>query len=175
MPWESDEEQTKPRRDWARMMWYGVGVLMVAGIAFMFLPRNEEAESTRVRVSHILVKVDGQDEAAAQAALDEITALRQKIFDGESFSKLAAEHSDDPLSASKGGDLGWVHKGELADAFENYIWTAPLNQISDVMLTNYGLHLVVVRDRQVSKADLYELELKERVLKGQDVPESPKP
>ena len=112
MPWESEEEQTKPRRDWARLMWYGVGVLIVAGIAVMFIPRNDDAESTRVRVSHILVKIDGQDPAAAKAALDEITSLRQQIVaEGTGiFAKLAAAHSDDSMSASKGGDLGWVDR-----------------------------------------------------------------
>ncbi len=175
MTWESEEEQAKPRRDWARLMWYGVGALMVAGIAAMFLPRQEDVESTRVRVSHILVKLDAQNEAGVQAALDEITAMRQQILAGASFSTLAAKHSDDPLSAAKGGDLGWVHKGELAEAIDEYMWKAPLNEVSQVIPTSYGLHLVVVRDRQVSKAELYELELKDRVLKGQGAAETPEP
>ncbi len=175
MPWESEEEQTKPRRDWARLMWYGVGFLMLLGVAAMFLPRSEETDSTRARVSHILVKIDGRNSAATKAALDEITSLRKQILEGASFAKLAAEHSDDTMSASKGGDLGWVHKDELAGAIDTFVWIGPLNQVSDVITTDYGLHLVLVHDRKVSKADLYELELKERVLKGQTSPETSTP
>jgi len=176
MPWESEEEQTKPRRDWARLMWYGIGVLMIVGIAFMFIPRTEYTESTSARVSHILLKADGQDRAAAKAAYDKIAALRQQILDGSSFASLAAAHSEDSMSASKGGDLGWVRKDELAAPIDSFIWTAPLNQVSDVIQTDYGFHLVIVLDRKVSKADLYELQLKERVLKGQGAaPEAPKP
>lgn len=172
MPWESEEEQTKPRRDWARLMWYGVGVLMVIGIAIMFVPRSEDAESTRARVSHILIKADTPDQATLKAAFDKITAIRKEILNGANFATEASKYSSDSMSAPKGGDLGWVHKGELATAIDNYIWSAPLNEVSEVLQTDYGFHLVVVRDRKVSKADLYELELKERVLKQGASPEA---
>ena len=176
MPWESEEEQTKPRRDWARLMWYAVGLLAVLGIAAMFLPQSEDSESTQVRVSHILIKINGADAAAAKAAYDKISALHEEILKGASFAKLAAANSDDSMSASKGGDLGWVHKGELATAIDDFIWIAPINQVSGVIKTDYGFHLVIVHDRKVSKADLYELELKKRVLEGQTgAPDAPKP
>ena len=176
MPWESDEEQTKPRRDWARWMWVGIGVLIVAGVAAMFVPRNQETESTRVRVSHILIKIDGTDQAAMKAAFDKVSSLHKQIVDGANFAKLAAANSQDSMSASKGGDLGWVHKGELATAIDDFIWIAPINQVSNVIRTDYGFHLVIVHDRKISKADLYELELKKRVLEEQGAaPETPKP
>lgn len=164
MPWESDEDQSKPGRDWAKYMWAVIALLAAAGIAAMFMPRSEKVDSTRARIAHILIKVESRDEAGARAALDEVNALREQILNGANFSKLASEHSDDPLSAKNGGDLGWVHREEMTDAVDKYIWTAPLNVVSEPILTELGLHLIIVRDRQISKAEQYEMELKERVL-----------
>lgn len=175
MPWEFEEEEVKPRRDWARLMWYGVAVLMIIGIGMMFMPQNKDAESTRARVSHLLIKADSQDAAAAKAAYEKITAIQKEVTPGN-FASEAAKYSEDSLSAPKGGDLGWVHRGELADAIETYIWGAPLNQVSPIIQTDYGFHLVIVHDRVVSKAEQYELELKQRVLKQGGSPETaPKP
>jgi parvulin-like peptidyl-prolyl isomerase len=175
MPWESDEEKTGPGRDWAKYMWYGVALLMALGVAALFVPwQKRNVETTRARVSHILIKIEGKDQAGRQAAVDTLKALRQQILDGANFSKLAAEYSDDTASAPKGGDLGWVQRDELTKAIDDYVWQAPLNQVSDVFTSTSGLHLVIVREREVSNADQYELQLKERVLKGQGAADAPK-
>jgi len=157
MPWESDEEQTKPGRDWAKYMWIAIGVLVAVGAAAMFVPRSEKIDATRARLSHILVMTDPKDPASKKAALEEIKALQEQLANGANFSKLAAQHSDDPLSAKNGGDIGWVHRGEMTESVEKFIWTAPINQVSDPIITDLGLHLVIVRERQISKAELYEM------------------
>lgn len=173
MPWESDEDQIKPGRDWARLMWVVVALLIAGGVAAMFLPKSEHIDATRVHISQILIKLDTRDTAGAQAALDKAKSLREQIVNGANFSKLAAENSDDPLSSKNGGDLGWVHRGEMTDAVENFIWTAPIGEVSQPIATELGLHLIIVRDRQISKAEQYEMELKERVLHEQSRGESP--
>lgn len=173
MPWESDEEQTKAGRDWAKYMWVAVGVLVAVGAAAMFMPRSENVDATRARLSHILIAIDKEDEGSRGAAIEEVRALREQILNGANFSKLAAQHSDDPLSAKNGGDIGWVHRGEMTDTVDNFIWTAPLNQVSDPIVTDLGLHLVIVRERQISKAELHEMELKDRVLNQQPAGETP--
>ncbi len=164
MPWESDEDQTKPGRDWARLMWAGIALLVVIGVVAMFMPKSEHIDATRVHLAQILIKVETRDRAGAQAALDKAKSLREQIVNGANFSKLAAENSDDPLSSKNGGDLGWVHRGEMVQAVEDFIWTAPIGEVSQPIATELGLHLVIVRDRQISKAEQYEMELKERVL-----------
>jgi len=167
MPWESDEDQTKPGRDWAKLMWIGVGLLIALGVAAMFMPRTERVDATRAHIAQILVKIETRDEAGAKAALEKVKSLREQIMNGANFSKLASENSDDPLSRKNGGDLGWVHRDEMTEAVEEFIWTAPINQVSEPILTELGLHLIIVRDRQISKAELHEMELKERVLQQQ--------
>ena len=173
MPWESDEEQTKPGRDWAKYMWIAIGVLVAVGAAAMFVPRSEKIDATRARLSHILIVTDAKDAASKQAALEEIKALQEQLAKGANFSKLAAQHSDDPLSAKNGGDIGWVHRGEMTDAVDNFIWTAPLNQVGDPIVTDLGIHLIIVRERKISKAEMHEMELKERVLNQPVAGETP--
>ena len=173
MPWESDEEQTKPGRDWAKYMWIAVGLLIAVGAAAMFMPRSDNVDATRARLSHILITMDKKDEASTKAALEEMKSLREQLANGANFAKLAAQYSDDPLSAKNGGDIGWVHRGEMTDNVDNFIWTAPLNEVSDPIVTDLGLHLIIVRERQISKAELHEMELKDRVLNQQPAGETP--
>lgn len=166
MPWESDEEGVKPGRDWSRILWIGIALLIIAGVVAMFIPRGRSASFTEARVRHILITPDAQTEEAVRAAAEEVAALRERILNGESFSKLATEFSDDKFSASRGGDLGWVQRNQLTETIDKYIWTAPMGEVSPVLLTGNGLHLVVVEDRHFSAAEQYDRELKERVLQG---------
>ncbi len=176
MPWNSDEEKTSTGRDWAKYMWWSVGLLVALGVAAMFVPWQERsAEITRARVSHILIKIEGKDQAGRQAALESLKGWRQQILDGASFAKVAAENSDDTASRPKGGDLGWVQRGELSKLIDDYVWKAPLNQVSEPFVSDSGLHLVIVREREISDADRYEIDLKERVLRGQGAQDAPKP
>jgi parvulin-like peptidyl-prolyl isomerase len=175
MPWESEEDKPKPGRDWAKYMWYGVAALMMLGVAAMFVPwQNRGGGVTRARVSHILVKLEGLDGPGRAAAIKRMQDIRQQIKNGANFAKVAAEHSDDTQSAAKGGDLGWVQPGELSDALDEYIWKAPLNQVSDIFISETGMHIVIIYDREISKAEQYEMELKERVLKGETAADTPK-
>jgi parvulin-like peptidyl-prolyl isomerase len=154
-------------------MWIAIGLLIAIGAAAMFMPRPENVDATRARLAHILIAIDKNDPGSRTAAIEEVRALREQILNGANFSKLAAQHSDDPLSAKNGGDLGWVHRGEMTEAVDNFIWTAPFNQVSEPIVTELGLHLIIVRERQLSKADLHEMQLKERVLNQQSPGETP--
>ena len=70
-------------------------------------------EPEQVRASHILIKVDKDDEETKkEAAKEKIKALRHKINEGEDFSQLARENSDCPSSAN-GGELGLFKRGEM--------------------------------------------------------------
>ena len=53
-------------------------------------------------------------------------------------------------------------RGTFADSFEEYVWTAPVGQLSDVVVTMHGFHLIVVEDRFIHEADLYDKELEQR-------------
>jgi peptidyl-prolyl cis-trans isomerase SurA len=74
--------------------------------------------------------------------------LKARIESGEDFSLLAKAHSDDTLSARKGGNLGWVGPGDTVPQFEKAYLTLTKGQISEPFQTRYGWHIVQVLDRR---------------------------
>ena len=76
----------------------------------------------------------------------EINDIRSRIIDGEDFSDLAKEFSEDPGSGSQGGDLGWLGKGVLAPEFEETMINMNLDEISPVFETQFGFHFLEVLD-----------------------------
>jgi peptidyl-prolyl cis-trans isomerase C len=109
-------------------------------------------EPARVRVRHILIKVDPDaDAVATEAARKRIEAFLVEARGGADFAALAQQHSEGP-SAAKGGDLGYVAKGQLVEAFEEVAFALKPGQISDVVRTRYGFHIIKVEARQETKS-----------------------
>ncbi len=106
---------------------------------------EEEAEYltslVRTRVEHILFS---RDEAEAQQRIAEV---RAKLAEGVSFSDLAREYSDDQGSAEQGGDLGFVDLTAFPEAFSNAASALETGEVSAPVLTDSGLHLVRVAER----------------------------
>ena len=96
----------------------------------------------RRQVAHILLQVNGsRSEEAAKVQLIEI---KSKLLRGERFEELAQKVSEDPGSAKNGGDLGLISKGALAPEFEQVAWALGVNEVSDPVRTQFGVHLVKV-------------------------------
>lgn len=92
-----------------------------------------------VQASHILINpqtVGG--EPAATALIDSIKNL---IENGASFSELALKYSEDPGSASKGGDLGWFKRKQMVPEFEEAAFNGDVNKLY-VVQTRFGFHLI---------------------------------
>jgi len=100
--------------------------------------------STHVR--HILIKTTPlvNDAQAKQRLLE----IRNDILRGGDFAKLAEKYSQDPGSAAKGGDLGWVPPGALAPQFEAAMNQLKPGQLSEPVRTQFGWHLIEVLDRK---------------------------
>lgn len=103
-------------------------------------------------VQHILVKVDpGASAEADAAARAKAQSIVQQLRGGADFATLARQHSEDPSSASSGGDMGWVDMGQTVEPFERAIFSIALNTISDpIRSQEYGYHIVKVVDRRES-------------------------
>lgn len=101
---------------------------------------QEFLEEEQVHVKHILLSLDNLDTAASVLA---------RALEGEDFDKLALEFSDDVSNAAAGGDLGWVARGETVNSFEQVIFSADVGVLSDLVATQFGLHIVKVVERQV--------------------------
>jgi peptidyl-prolyl cis-trans isomerase C len=102
----------------------------------------------RVKASHILIKVaEDADEAKKEKALASIKSLKQRIDEGEPFANLAMEYSDCP-SKAKGGDLGFFSREQMVQPFSEAAFTMQPGQVSDVVTTQFGYHLIRVTERQ---------------------------
>ncbi|MFQ5675273.1 MAG: peptidylprolyl isomerase [bacterium] len=95
----------------------------------------------RVKISHILVKVE-PSEAAVRAAREKALMIKSRLDKGESFAELAKQYSEDPGSASRGGDLGMMERGDLVKEFEEVAFALEPGQISDIVRTRFGLHII---------------------------------
>jgi len=89
----------------------------------------------QVKAAHILV--DSED--IANEVLD-------KLKNGGDFSELAKEYSKDPGSAENGGDLGYFPRGVMVAEFENVAFSTPAGEISDIVKSKFGYHIIKVED-----------------------------
>jgi len=101
--------------------------------------------------SHILISVprDAQEAEVAKAR-DKAQRLANQGRDGKDFAALAREHSDDPGSAGRGGDLGIIRPGTMASEFEAAVFELHPGEISDPVRTEYGWHVVMLTDLRES-------------------------
>lgn len=90
----------------------------------------------------------------------ELEAVRDRAMAGEDFALLAKEFSEDPGSASRGGDLEWLSLGKTAPAFEKMMTTSPLQEISPVFESEFGFHFLQVLGQRTE--DLTEEVIKDR-------------
>lgn len=167
-------DEAKEYRDYTKLIWGGIALAAVAVLVALSFAGRESQMSTQASVKHILIAFDAADPASRLRALDEVNSLRERLLKGEDFAKLAEEYSDDPQSASRGGYLGWNDKGVYEKNFDEYVWSAPIGQLSEVIQTGFGYHLIVVLERRLSEADAYDRELEEKVKKQAPVIEIPK-
>ncbi len=102
--------------------------------------RTEEERLAR----HILITVgpDGDEQAAREKAV----AIRARLLGGEDFAAVAKEVSDDPGSAAEGGSLGWARKGDFVTAFEEALFQLEPGQISNVVRSEFGFHIIRLDD-----------------------------
>jgi len=113
---------------------------------------------TEYKARHILIKPDAVRslEKAEQLAQN----VRRELEGGAEFADLARRFSEDPLSAAKGGDLGWVRADQLVPGFANVMTQLPLNTLSGVTKSRFGFHLIEVLDTRES--DISEEQMKDR-------------
>jgi peptidyl-prolyl cis-trans isomerase D len=108
---------------------------------------NFEQYSTpeQVRASHILLKTEGKDEAAVRARAED---LLKQARGGADFAALAKANSEDEGSASKGGDLDFFGRGRMVPEFDEAAFTLDAGQISDLVKTQYGFHIIKVVEKR---------------------------
>jgi peptidyl-prolyl cis-trans isomerase D len=116
--------------------------------------RDQYRVPEQTKVSHIWIKmpmpgadgkVDDKRVAEAQHRADD---LLKQIKGGAKFDDLAKKYSEDPGSANVGGSLGWIGRGQATPEFEKVAFSMPKGQISDVVKSSDGFHIIRVDDKQ---------------------------
>ena len=107
--------------------------------------KNVKMVITQTRVRHILVKTN---EVVGDAeARNRLLQLKERIEHGGDFAELARLHSDD-LSASRGGELGWINPGDTVPEFERSMNALALDEVSAPVQSPFGWHLILVQERR---------------------------
>lgn len=114
---------------------------------------KQMATEDEVKASHILVQ--SQDEA---------NKIAKQLIDGGDFAKLAAEHSIDPGSKTKGGELGFFGRGQMVKEFELVAFTMEKGETSQPVKTKYGYHIIRIDDRRKKDPPKFD-DVKDEILK----------
>jgi peptidyl-prolyl cis-trans isomerase SurA len=121
--------------------------------------KGDRMEIIQTKVSHILIKAESK--VAKKQATKKLFQLRQRLANGEDFGELARIYSDDTGSAANGGSLNWVSPGEMVKPFEDAFQKIPLNEVSEPVDTQFGMHILMVEERR--KKNVTEQVLRNRV------------
>ena len=111
---------------------------------------NEYKVENRAHVEHILFKTVGKTDAEVAEIRQKAEDVLKKAKHGDNFEDLAKKFSED-TSKDKGGDIGWIVKGQTVPEFEKAAFSLPKGAISDLVQTQYGFHIIKVLDRESAR------------------------
>ena len=138
-----------------------------AGITEDKIKESYEKNKHQYHLAHILISVksnsnpNGLSDEEAKKKAEEVL---KKVKDGGDFASLAKEYSNDTENASSGGDLGWSSKEntKFVSEFSNAAYSLNKDQVSDVVKTPFGYHIIKVLDTKDSSYDELKTSLEER-------------
>jgi peptidyl-prolyl cis-trans isomerase D len=99
----------------------------------------------QVKASHILLKTEGKDEAAVRKQAENVL---KEVKSGGDFAALAKKYSEDEGSKANGGDLDYFGRGRMVPEFENVAFTMAPGQVSDLVKSQFGFHIIKVIDKR---------------------------
>jgi peptidyl-prolyl cis-trans isomerase D len=115
--------------------------------------KNDFQVPERVKARHILLKTEGANDAAVKTKAE---ALLKQVKGGGDFAKLAKENSADPGSATQGGELGYLTRGQTVPEFEKSAFSLKPGEISDLVKTQYGYHIIQSEEHQTPQIQPFE-------------------
>jgi foldase protein PrsA len=124
---------------------------------------THQSEFVSVKASHILL--DTKEEAEK---------MLQRVKAGENFNELAKQNSKDPTAKENGGELGYFKHGDMVEPFEKAAFALKPGQISEVVQTDFGFHIIKVEDTKLDKFEDVKEQLKSTILSDKKSSESEK-
>ncbi len=129
-----------------------------------FFEQNKEMYmpgATEVRAQHVLISTEDRDDDEALSIAEEV---RQRALDGDDFTELVAEYSEDPSAVQNDGDLGYFAEGQMVPEFEEAVFAMEeMGGISEIIQTDFGYHVVKLIDRREAGEEPVLEEIFERV------------
>jgi len=116
----------------------------------------------RVNISHIVIK-EKPNTLADSLAIAKLESIREQIQKGADFSAMAQKYSQDPGSRMNGGNLGFVARGTLVPAFEEKAFSLSPGEVSDIVKTEFGYHIIKLIDRRGEKIHVQHILIKPQV------------
>nr|WP_309484782.1 peptidylprolyl isomerase [Thermosulfuriphilus ammonigenes] len=121
------------------------------------------SQPERIKARHILIAVEDPASAdSKKAAREKAEKILARVRAGEDFAELAKKYSDDPGSREKGGDLGFFSRGQMIEPFEKAAFSLKVGEISGLVESPFGYHIIKVEERQPAQTTPYE-KVKEQV------------
>src|SRR6266481_1902543 len=114
----------------------------------------------RVHVEHILFMTVGKPDAEVDEIKKKAEDVLKQVKKGPKFEDLAKKSSEDPGTKDKGGDLGWLVQGQTVPEFEKAAFSLQKGQISNLVKTQYGFHIIKVMEKETAHTKPFE-EVKE--------------
>lgn len=107
-----------------------------------------------------LPKISDEEKEAVKSRLND---YRERILKGSKFSTLATLYSDDPASAKQGGELGFFSRGDMVAEFENAAFSLQEGEISPIIETQYGFHIIQLIERRGNQVNCRHILLQPKI------------
>lgn len=168
----TDEAALRDQLNW-QISWgrYIAQSLTDAALEACFTRHRRDLDGTQLRVSHILLRVEHPDDPATMAAsVAEAKQIKQEIADGKiNFADAAKKYSEGP-SRRVGGDLGLIGRnGPMVPAFNDAAFALDKGQISDPIITPFGVHLIQVTEEKTGDKQWTDVQEKLKQIVAQEM------
>src|SRR6266853_3190286 len=110
----------------------------------------------RVHAEHILFMTVGKTDAEVEEIKKKAEDVLKQVKKGVKFEDLAKKYSEDPGSKDKGGDLSWITQGQTVPEFEKVAFSLSPGQVSDLVKTQYGFHIIKVLEKETAHTKPFE-------------------
>jgi parvulin-like peptidyl-prolyl isomerase len=111
----------------------------------------------RARFQHIMFKVDPKASAEqSEAAAKKAGEVKARLDKGADFAEMAKQYSDDKPTSQRGGEAGYIVRGQMIKEFEDAVFSLPVGKVSDVVRTKIGYHIIRVEERKAATPLTYE-------------------
>jgi parvulin-like peptidyl-prolyl isomerase len=151
---EMVESEMKQKLTIERFLETALGNL--APVTEMDIVREYQKDKTAT-VRHILLTTEGKNDQEVEEIRRKAEKIVAEARAGADFEELVKEHSEDPGSKSKGGLYANFQRGRMVKSFEDAAFSVPVGEISDVVETQYGFHIIKVIERKKETQPLQEM------------------